>query len=55
MVSSVEPLVTVMLSALFFAERLTLTQFLGGLLIILSIIILNRFKNYRQKTFDKSV
>ncbi|MFW5994417.1 MAG: DMT family transporter [Halanaerobiaceae bacterium] len=54
-VSSVEPLVTVMLSALFFAERLTLTQFLGGLLIILSIIILNRFKNYRQKTFDKSV
>ncbi|MFW5790881.1 MAG: DMT family transporter [Bacillota bacterium] len=54
-VSSVEPLVTVMLSALFFAERLTFTQFLGGLLIILSIIILNRFKNYRQKTFDKSV
>ncbi|MFN2363137.1 MAG: DMT family transporter [Halarsenatibacteraceae bacterium] len=54
-VSSVEPLVTVILSALFFAERLTFTQFFGGLLIILSIIILNKFKNYRQKTFDKPV
>jgi len=54
-VSSVEPLVTVVLSALFFAERLTFTQFFGGLLIILSIIILNKFKNYREKAFDKSV
>ncbi len=54
-VSSVEPLVTVVLSTLFFAERLTFTQFFGGLLIILSIIILNKFKNYRQKPFDKPV
>ena len=54
-VSSIEPLVTVVLSALFFAERLTFTQFFGGLLIILSIIILNKFKNYREKAFDKSV
>lgn len=54
-VSSIEPLVTVVLSALFFAERLTFTQFFGGLLIILSIIILNKFKNQRQKVFDKPV
>ena len=54
-VSSVEPLVTVVLSALFFAERLTFTQLFGGLLIILSIIILNKFKNYREKAFDKPV
>lgn len=54
-VSSVEPFVTVLFSALFFAERLTFIQFFGGLLIILSIIILNKFKNYRQKTFDKPV
>lgn len=54
-VSSVEPLVTVLLSALFFAERLSFIQFFGGLLIILSIIILNKFKNYRKKTFDKQV
>ncbi|MGM0420415.1 MAG: DMT family transporter [Bacillota bacterium] len=52
-VSTVEPLVTVILAAIFFAERLTLIQLAGGLFILISIVMLQGGKYKSRKNFDK--
>ena len=50
-ISTAEPAITVLLSALVLGEQLTLMQDMGGLLILVSILILQLYTN--KKTFSE--
>lgn len=53
-ISTVEPLATVVMAWIFFAERLTIIQLAGGILIIMGVVIL-QYTDIRRQTPDKEL